>query len=50
MGQEQDGVEGGFQSVQSYVGKYANVLYYNKALTAQEIQQNFNALRGRFAI
>ena len=50
MGQEQDAVEGGFQAVQSFVGKYAVVSYYNKALTASEIQQNFNALRGRFGI
>jgi hypothetical protein len=31
-------------------GKVANVKIYNRALTAQEIQQNFNALRGRFGI
>lgn len=28
----------------------SNTCVYNKALTAQEIQQNFNALRGRFGI
>jgi hypothetical protein len=31
-------------------GKIAQVSIYNRALTAQEIQQNFNALRGRFGI
>jgi len=31
-------------------GKIANVQVYNKALTATEIQQNFNAFRGRFGI
>lgn len=31
-------------------GKIANFKIYNRALTAQEIQQNFNALRGRFGI
>jgi len=31
-------------------GKIANFKIYNKALTASEIQQNFNALRGRFSI
>jgi hypothetical protein len=31
-------------------GNIANVSYYNRALTAQEIQQNFNALRGRYGI
>jgi len=31
-------------------GNISNVKYYNKALTASEIQQNFNSLRGRFGI
>jgi len=31
-------------------GNIAQVSIYNKALTASEIQQNFNALRGRFSI
>ena len=31
-------------------GKMSNFKIYNKALTPQEIQQNFNALRGRFGI
>ena len=31
-------------------GKLSNFKIYNRALTAQEIQQNFNALRGRFSI
>ena len=31
-------------------GKIANVQVYNRALTADEIQQNFNALRGRYGI
>jgi hypothetical protein len=31
-------------------GTIANVTVYNRALTAAEIQQNFNALRGRFGI
>ena len=30
--------------------RVAQVQIYNKALTASEIQQNFNALRGRFSI
>ena len=33
-----------------YTGKLAGFSAYNKALTASEIQQNFNALRGRFGI
>ena len=31
-------------------GNISQVSVYNRALTAQEIQQNFNALRGRFNI
>jgi hypothetical protein len=31
-------------------GKVPMVRVYNRALTASEIQQNFNALRGRFGI
>ena len=31
-------------------GNIAQVSIYNRALTPQEIQQNFNALRGRFGI
>ena len=31
-------------------GNIAQASIYNKALTASEIQQNFNALRGRFSI
>tara|TARA_S200002703_G_scaffold144261_2_gene137823 strand:- start:5576 stop:6295 length:720 start_codon:yes stop_codon:yes gene_type:complete len=33
-----------------YNGQVAAVKVYNRALTASEIQQNFNALRGRFGI
>ena len=31
-------------------GNISNVMWYNRALTAQEIQQNFNATRSRFSI
>jgi hypothetical protein len=33
-----------------FSGNISNFSFYNKALTASEIQQNFNALRGRFSI
>ena len=33
-----------------YNGKIARMSIYNRALTPQEIQQNFNATRGRFGI
>jgi len=35
---------------QFFNGSIAQVLIYNRALTATEIQQNFNATRGRFGI
>ena len=31
-------------------GKISNVKMYNKTLTAEEVKQNFNALRGRYGI
>jgi hypothetical protein len=34
----------------NWTGKISSVRIYNKALSAQEITQNFNALRGRFGI
>jgi hypothetical protein len=33
-----------------FQGNIAQVSIYNRALTAQEIQQNYNALKGRFGI
>jgi hypothetical protein len=36
--------------IQPFNGKIAVAKYYNFALTAIEVQQNFNALRGRFEI
>jgi hypothetical protein len=34
----------------SYLGKIYAVKLYNRALSATEVQQNFNAMRGRFGI
>lgn len=31
-------------------GNMGNICFYNRALSASEVQQNFNALRGRFGI
>ena len=42
------GVESGTFS--SFNGKMSNIKVYNRALTAAEIQQNFNTHRGRFGI
>ena len=33
-----------------FSGKISNTKIYNRALSAAEVQQNFNALRGRFSI
>lgn len=33
-----------------YEGSISNAIIHNRALTAAEIQQNFNALRGRFGV
>ena len=40
----------GYTSTIKFSGNIAQVSTYNRALTALEIQQNFNALRGRFGI
>jgi hypothetical protein len=37
-------------SDQIFKGFISNLQVYNRALTAQEIQQNFNAVRGRYGI
>ena len=42
------GREGNFFSM--YNGKMSSIKIYNRALTASEVQQNFNALRGRYGI
>jgi hypothetical protein len=34
----------------SFTGRYGSIKLYNRALTSQEIKQNFNATRGRFGI
>ena len=36
--------------VNDFEGKISNVSIYNKALTAQEVKQNYNALKGRFGL
>lgn len=40
----------GDRAAEYFVGNIASLKLYNKALTAAEIQQNFNATRGRFGI
>ena len=36
--------------IRDWPGKISNVSIYNKALTAQEVKQNYNALKGRFGL
>jgi hypothetical protein len=46
------GVYGGFNGSRGYYynGNLSSCKVYNRALTAEEIQQNFNATRGRYGI
>jgi hypothetical protein len=37
-------------STQQFEGNISNVLVYNRALSAEEVTQNFNALKGRFGL
>ena len=45
---------GGYTSVntlsQAFHGKIANVKIYNRALSANEVEQNYNATKGRFGL
>jgi prepilin-type N-terminal cleavage/methylation domain-containing protein len=36
--------------IESFYGKISQTILYNRALTEQEIQQNFNASKGRFGL
>ena len=48
LDQEQDAVLGGFDSNQNTHAEWYSNRMYNRALTAQEIQQNFNATKSRY--
>jgi hypothetical protein len=48
FGQEQDSVGGGFQSSQCFGGDFSLLRLYDRALTAAEVLQNYNALKSRF--
>jgi hypothetical protein len=45
FGDEPEGV-----SARAFNGKISNAFFYNRVLSASEIQQNFQALRGRYGI
>jgi hypothetical protein len=44
------GVITGYSEFLPFNGKISNAKIYNRALSASEVQQNFNALRGRYGI
>ena len=48
FGQEQDSVGGGFQSSQCFGGDFSLLRLYDRALTAAEVLQNYNAVKSRF--
>lgn len=50
LNQEQDSLGGGFQATQNTYAAFSIVKVYDKVLSADEIAQNFYALRGRFGI
>jgi hypothetical protein len=41
---------GSWRSINFLTGNIAQVSIYNRALTSQEIQQNFNAIKSRYAL
>ena len=42
------GGPGGWGGINDFEGKIANVYIYNRALSAAEVTQNYNATKGRF--
>ena len=50
IGQEQDTVGGGFDTTQDFPGKVAMAAIYNRALTDQEVLDNYNNTKSRFGL
>ena len=48
IGQEQDSVGGGFRDTQTFNGDVALLRVYDRALTAQEINDNYQLTKSRF--
>lgn len=48
LGQEQDSVEGGFDTTQDFVGDISIFRAYNVELTAEEVLNNYNSHKSRF--
>jgi hypothetical protein len=50
IGQEADSPGGGFDANQNLDGDFSRLDVYDRILTLHEIQQNFNALKGRYGL
>lgn len=50
IGQEADTPGGGFDAAQNLDGSFSKLAVYNRALSAAEVNQNFNAMRGRYGV
>ena len=49
LGQEYDNdTTLGFASTQKFLGKYGPIKFYNRVLSTDEIEQNYNAVKGRY--
>jgi hypothetical protein len=45
-----DSNSGNFDASQKFRGKYGPIRFYNRALSAPEIEQNYNAQKTRFGL
>lgn len=50
IGQEADAAGGGFDPAQNLDGDFSRLDVYDRVLSADEVRQNFNALRGRYGL
>jgi hypothetical protein len=50
IGQEADSAGGGFDPAQNLDGNFSKLDIYNRVLSHDEINQNFNAFRGRYSV
>jgi len=50
IGQESDAPGGGFDPAQNLDGDFSHFSIYNRVLSAGEVLQNFNALKGRYGL
>lgn len=48
LGNEMDSTSGNFENGQAYLGRYGPIMLYKRALSAAEIEKNYNAHKGRF--